>query len=95
MDNLDDLPIDETKQTSQNELQLLKKYFGNDKQQSGKLFGELKEVFIATVLFALLSTDFFDRCLDYLPYTGSPFVKYGLKLLIFATILYVAIIMLN
>ncbi len=94
MDNLDNLPLDASKQASPSELKVLQKYFGN-KTQNTKLWNELKGVVIATALFIILSTNFFDKCLDYLPNTDSPMIKLGLKVLIYAPTLYVVIIMTN
>ncbi len=94
MDELDNLPVDKSKQMSPAETDILKRYFGDNKTNK-KLLGELKEVIIATVLFMVMTTSFFDKCLEYLPYTGSPLIKMGLKALTYATLLYVAIIMLQ
>ncbi len=94
MDSLDDLPIDGTTSASPAEMNVLKKYFGNKKQNS-KLWAELKLVLFATVLFMVLSTTFFDRCLDNLPYVENPLMKLGLRALIYATALYVIMIMIG
>lgn len=94
MDSLENLPVDENVQTSPAEMKALNRYFGN-KKTNKKVWSEVKEVVIATVLFLVLSTPYFDTLLDYLPHTESPMVKLGLKGLIYATLLYVSFIMLG
>jgi len=93
MDSLNNLPTD-TSETTIAEQKILQKYFGNNKTNK-KVWSECKGVIFATILFVLLSTTFFDSCLDYLPNTQNLFVKLGLKILIFATSLYVILIMTN
>lgn len=93
MDALDDLPIDNTPATS-NEMRLLKKYLGTSTKNK-KFFHEFKLILIATFLFAILSTSYFDTMLEYFPYStnNSNFAKLGLKLFIFALFFYILIIL--
>jgi hypothetical protein len=93
MDSLDNLPLDESHSATPAEMQILSKYFGN-KKQNKKVWTEVKEVVLATVLFMLLSNEYFDKLLVQLPHTDSMIVRLGLKALIYAVALYVSIIML-
>ena len=93
MDPLDDLPV-KNEAPSSKEMQLLSQYFGTPKKAS-KWWAELKNVAIATVLFLLLSNSYFDKLLEYIPYTESIYARLALKGLIFAVLFYVALIMLG
>lgn len=96
MDNLDDLPIDHKRNTSEEEVKVLHKYLTptNSKSSSKGWVYELKIVAIATALFLLMTTEFFDKCLNFLPYTEeSPGIKLGMKGLIYAVSLYILMIM--
>lgn len=96
MDKLDDLPIDDSYKSTPAEVQVLKKYFSSAaKNIPSRTWEELKCIIVATILFLGLSTSFFDTCIGWLPYTDHIAVKIGLKALIFATLLYVGIVMLS
>lgn len=94
MDELDSLPIDNKKKASVSEMKILKKYFG-DQKKSKRVWEEVKEVLVATILFVLMSTNFFEKCLDYVPHTDSSIMRLVVKAIIYAVLLYLIIIMIN
>ena len=93
MDSLDNLPIDKTKRISEEEADVLRKYNKPRSNESSKsMLGELKVILLATVLFLLMSTEFFDKRVNFLPYTDSIYVKIGMKGLIYAMVLFSLIV---
>ena len=92
MDRLEDLPIDKSKKATSEEMNIMNKYFKSVGGTRSKFWQEFKFVIIATILFFIIGSTYFDSFLDYLPNTESLLVKTGLKLLIFATVLFAAII---
>lgn len=92
MDSLDTLPIDNSKDITPQELLIIQRYCGTVK--NSKFWEELKEISIATIFFIVLSTNYFENVLDLLPNSDSTIFRLGMKALIYATLLYVAIVML-
>lgn len=94
MDALDSIPVDESKKPSEKEMQLVNKYFStsSNSTSSKSTVSELKIVLIATLLFVALSNIYFDKLLDFLPYTDNVFIRIALKALIFAVLMYVAVV---
>ena len=83
MDNVNDLPISEDKNTP-HEIDILQKYFKSHGASPGSSyeFG-VKETIYATLLFIVMANPVIDYLLDYIPNTGSPLIKIGIKSFIY------------
>jgi hypothetical protein len=99
MDDINTLPIDNSRRLSSTESDILDKYFQPNSVAQGnapsRSYSEFKTVAIASVLFMILSTPYFDKLVEMLPHTGSPLFKYIIKAIIFFALMYIALIMLN
>lgn len=95
MDKLDDLPMDNAHKSTPAELEALKKYFGAAKHIPSRTWEEIKCIAIATILFLAMSTSMFERLLDWIPYMDHTAARIGMRALIFASILYIGIVLLS
>ena len=95
MDYLDNLPIDNSRRISSVEEDVINKFFPKITNKENSKWSEIKIVSSATLLFLILSTSYFDSFVEILPHSGSQIFKYALKAIIFFSLLYVLIIMLN
>ena len=95
MDYLDSLPIDNSRRLSAIEEEVMNQFFSKKPTEKSSKWSEIKIVGSATLLYLILSTGYFDSFVEMLPHSGSPLFKYALKAIIFFSILYVIIIMLN
>jgi len=96
MDSLENLPIDRSRNTSEEEMVTLKKYSKPKSKSSGgerSTWNELKVILLSTILFLLMSTEFFDKFISFIPYTDTQYIKIGIKGLVFAVALFAVFVM--
>ena len=86
-DRIDNLPTDDTTQSSKSDIEMMSTLFKN-KEQVSKVTNELKDTIIAAVLFTILSI----KCVDkIIKSTGiqSDIYVFGIKLVIFMFLFYI------
>lgn len=83
-----DLPFDGSESTPR-ELSILQNYFTSQSSTSGGAseFG-VKEAVYATLLFVVMANPAIDYLLDFVPHTGSPLIKAGIKAVIYFVLMY-------
>ena len=93
MDDVDDLPTSSRDENTPQELAILQKYFAKQggTQNSSSEFG-IKESIYATILFIVLANPAVDHILDFIPHTGSPLIKAGIKAMIYFVLVYLIFI---
>lgn len=91
MDEIQKLPTDDKYKNTPQELKVLSQYF--EKPEAGsKLLIEVKDVLIASVIFLVLANPITEWILDYVPHMGSPLIRTLGKVVFFAIILYVTLL---
>jgi hypothetical protein len=94
MDLLNDLPINKHHKVTEEETSIMKKYFGGNLDKiNSKSWDEIRIIVIATILFMVMRTEYFDNLVAMLPNSDSTIMNYGLKMLIYATFLYICVIL--
>ena len=91
MDDIDTFPVDDENPSAPQELAILQKYFTQQSTGEKSDFG-VKEAVYATLLFILMANPAIDLCLDYVPHTGSPLIKIGIKAIIYFIFVYLIFI---
>lgn len=97
MDDLDTLPLKDDTDVSQEEKNVMNKYFNKNNSSKKSIFTK-QSFFLAascTLLFAFLGNTWVDGVICKLPYCGNPIATLGIKSLIFFVVFFVILKFLN
>lgn len=94
MDDINNLPTNDSTNSTPQELEILQRYFQN-KPEGKKIYYEVKEVLFATLIFLLIANPLFDKLMDYVPHMGSPLIKWCAKVVLFFVFFYITVLIIN
>lgn len=86
-DKIDNLPVDDSALTTNSDIEMIGSLFQN-KEQMNRLTNEFKEPIIGAILFAVLSSKYFDTLIRTTGCINELYI-WGIKLIIFMIAFYI------